>query len=136
MYFINRIRKEGVVNHSARSILVVHSKPVEGREAEYDHWYSEVHLPEVIALDGFVAARRFRFVPKDADDVTPDLPFLAIYEVEPGRLEEARTGLARALEESKAALAAGEQPILATSEALHADRLVHWYEEIASAGPR
>ena len=110
-----------------RAILVVYTKPVEGREDEFDSWYSDVHLPEVVLLDGFVAARRFRFVPNGADDAAPALPFLAIYEVEEGRLEHARTVLAEALQSSRTAVQEGRAPVLATSDALHSDRSVAWF---------
>ena len=36
--------------------LIVFTEPVIGREDEYNEWYDEVHLPEVLATDGFVAA--------------------------------------------------------------------------------
>lgn len=44
----------------ASTLYVVRTNAVAGREAEFDRWYDEVHLPEVLALDGFRAARRFR----------------------------------------------------------------------------
>ena len=34
--------------------------PVEGREADYNQWYTEIHLAEVLALPGFVAVQRFK----------------------------------------------------------------------------
>lgn len=119
---------------AGRSILVVHTRPVEGREDEYHRWYSEVHLPEVVRLSGFVAARRFRFVASDDERAAPELPFLAIYEVEEGRLQEARAALAEALASSREAVQQGRAPVLATSGALHADRAVAWYQEIAAFG--
>lgn len=116
----------------ARSVLVVYTRPVEGREQEFEEWYSNVHLPEVVALEGFVAARRFAAVPDPAHDQPAPLPFLAIYEVEDGMLETARQALAEALERSRAAVGAdGTPPDLTPSDALHADRSVLWFEEIA-----
>ena len=59
-----------------RGIFHVESRPVSAdREAEYNTWYDEVHLPELLALDGFVAARRLR-------PVTDDGPYVALYEIE------------------------------------------------------
>lgn len=115
-----------------RSILVVHTKPVPGREEEFQRWYSEVHLPEVVRVDGFLAASRFRYVPDGPADEGPDLPFLAIYDVEPGRIDAARQALADALESSRVAVAEGRTPVLQPSEALHEVRTVHWFEEIVS----
>ncbi len=39
--------------------LLVFSDAVAGREAEYHAWYDGTHLPELLALPGFVAARRW-----------------------------------------------------------------------------
>ena len=41
------------------TIMLVFSEPVAGREAEYDDWYEHTHLPELLALPGFVAAQRW-----------------------------------------------------------------------------
>ena len=40
--------------------MVVMSDPVDGREEAYNQWYQNVHLPELLALEGFESARRFR----------------------------------------------------------------------------
>ena len=50
----------------AKGIILVETFPSSPeREQEYNTWYDEVHLPELVALDGFVSARRLR--PVDAD---------------------------------------------------------------------
>jgi hypothetical protein len=40
--------------------LVVFTNPVEGREAEFNDWYSNKHLGDVVATPGFGAAQRFK----------------------------------------------------------------------------
>ncbi|AZG45808.1 DUF4286 family protein [Gordonia insulae] len=60
----------------ARGMLIVESRPSsEDRRDEFDEWYVEVHMPEVLALDGFVSARRFR--PLDGDG-----PYVSVYDME------------------------------------------------------
>lgn len=60
----------------AKGIILVESRPSSPeREAEYNTWYDEVHLGELLALDGIVSARRLR--PVDGDG-----PYVAIYEIE------------------------------------------------------
>ncbi|ORW96591.1 hypothetical protein AWB92_06515 [Mycobacterium sp. IEC1808] len=60
----------------AKGIMYVESRPSSpDREQEYNTWYDEVHLPELLALDGIVSARRFR--PVDGNG-----PYVAIYEIE------------------------------------------------------
>ncbi len=60
----------------AKGIMLVESVPSSpDREDEYNTWYDEVHIPELLALDGIVAARRLR--PVDGNG-----PYVAIYELE------------------------------------------------------
>jgi len=61
--------------------LIVFSAPKPGREDEYNQWYNDVHLEEVVAIPGFVAAQRFEL----SEDQLPGFPgsphaYLAIYE--------------------------------------------------------
>ncbi|GGV07433.1 hypothetical protein GCM10010182_28110 [Actinomadura cremea] len=72
-----------------RTVLQVESYP-SGPDVveEFDRWYDEVHLGEVLTIDGFVAARRF--APLDGDG-----PCIAQYEFE-GDPKEAVPRLSRA----------------------------------------
>jgi hypothetical protein len=57
------------------------SKPVAGREQEYDDWYQNTHLRDVVAIKGFKSAQRFRW----QQSVMPGAelpPYLAIYDIE------------------------------------------------------
>ncbi|HUZ19338.1 MAG TPA: hypothetical protein VMU75_02065 [Acidimicrobiales bacterium] len=58
------------------------SAPPEGiDDAEYVRW-CEAHLDEVLAADGFVAARLFAVRPVLGGEIPAQFPFLALYEVE------------------------------------------------------
>ena len=60
----------------AKGIMLVESRPSSpDREQEYNTWYDHVHIPELLAIDGIVAARRLR--PVDGQG-----PYVAIYELE------------------------------------------------------
>lgn len=60
----------------AKGIMYVESRPSSpDREQEYNTWYDDVHIPELLALDGIVAARRLR-------PVNGEGPYVAIYELE------------------------------------------------------
>jgi hypothetical protein len=60
----------------AMGIIYVETRPSSpDREQEYNTWYDEVHIPELLAFDGFVSARRLR--PIDGDG-----PYVALYEIE------------------------------------------------------
>ncbi len=44
----------------AKSLLFVESEPISpDRVADYHRWHDEVHIPEMLTIEGFVAARRF-----------------------------------------------------------------------------
>ncbi len=44
-----------------RAMLVVMTDPVSpDREADYNEWYNECHLPDVLAIPGYVSATRYR----------------------------------------------------------------------------
>ncbi|MFE4966124.1 hypothetical protein [Streptomyces sp. NPDC056660] len=76
----------------ARGLLYVETWPsAPEREAEYHAWYEEVHLPEVVSLDGFVSARRL--APVDGKG-----PFVALYEMEADDLQAAVDNLQGAVE--------------------------------------
>jgi hypothetical protein len=63
--------------------FVVFSDPTPGREEEYNRWYDDVHLPHVLAVPGFVSARRLKLAEEPGVENTP-LPgrYLALYEME------------------------------------------------------
>lgn len=63
-----------------RWLYVVMSDSRTGEEAAFNRWYSDVHLPDVLAVPGFVAAQRFRFLDHPALAPSPHR-YLAIYEV-------------------------------------------------------
>jgi len=79
----------------AKGVLVVQTRPVEGREDDYNKWYDEVHLPEIVALAGFTSARRFKLKHGDAD------PYLALYEVEAEDVTAAQAALGEAMAAGK-----------------------------------
>ena len=73
-------------------ILVVFTNPVEGREDEYNEWYSGRHLDDVLAVEGFRAAQRFKLVESKLSRNCPH-GYLAIYEADHDDAERAETAL-------------------------------------------
>jgi hypothetical protein len=68
-----------------RTLYLVFSNPVEGKEPEFNEWYDNVHLPEVLATPGVVSAQRFDTC--DTEIVrtagwTPEHRYLAVYEMD------------------------------------------------------
>jgi hypothetical protein len=82
-------------------IDLVLSNPVPGMEDEFNEWYSDRHVHEILRVPGYVSAQRFRVTRHrvgGAGDSGAPAPFqyLALYEVEGdpqeilARFEEAR----------------------------------------------
>ena len=81
-----------------KHLLVVLSNAVEGTDGEFNEWYTGTHIPDIINLDGFVAATRYRLADReitDEDGETMEAPYryLAIYEVDGDRLDVAADSL-------------------------------------------
>jgi hypothetical protein len=64
-------------------LMIAQTTAKEGREQEFNDWYDNVHLAEVLALPGFQAAQRFGV----ASGKTP-FKFYAAYEVEADNARE------------------------------------------------
>ena len=60
---------------------VVFTEPVPGREDAFNDWYTNIHVPDLLALDGFMAAQRFKLVALDGNS-QPAGKYMAIYELE------------------------------------------------------
>ena len=83
---------------SDRHVLMVLSNAVDGKDDEFNSWYDNKHLPDVLSVPGFVAAQRYT---ANALQLTEDGPpahrYLAIYEIE-GDVATALAGLGAAVE--------------------------------------
>jgi len=63
-----------------KGIMVVQSSPSDpSREDEYNDWYDNTHLPEVLAVPGFVSARRYKVFGGAGPS---QHAYLAVYELE------------------------------------------------------
>lgn len=81
-----------------RAVMLVHTNPIDdSRDEEFNAWYDNVHLPEVLGVDGFVAATRYRL--SDAQLVPGDPAahrYLAVYEIDSDDLAATTKALAEA----------------------------------------
>src|SRR6201996_1788215 len=64
----------------ARYNIVVLSNPVAGREAEFNTWYTQTHIMDLLKCPGVITAQRFKTV----DALSPNAAqrYMARYEVE------------------------------------------------------
>ena len=72
--------------------LVIFSRPVDGREAEYNDWYDNVHVGDVLAVPGFMACQRFKIA--NPEPSPKAFQYIAIYEIEASQPQEAMARLA------------------------------------------
>src|SRR6185437_16245266 len=79
-----------------KHLLLVFTRPVEGREEEFNRWYDGQHLRDVAGLPGIVSGQRYQFAEasRNSSVQAPDMGYLAIYEVPAGQLENAKAALA------------------------------------------
>lgn len=101
------------------ALLVVLTNPVEGREDEYNRWYSEDHLDDVLSAAGFEAAQRFRFQGSKLSR-KPIAQYLALYEVDADRREEAEELL----------LKTANTEAMPISDAMAPGQVTWWFESI------
>jgi hypothetical protein len=80
----------------AKGILLAHTAAAEGKHQEYNDWYNDVHLVDILGLAGFTSARRFKRIDGDEDNA-----YLAIYEVEAEDLQAAYAGLGAAAQKGE-----------------------------------
>lgn len=78
-----------------KHILVVMSNAADGREDEYNDWYTNVHLPDVLAIPGFVAAQRYKLGKEQRSNTPAKWGYTAIYEMETDEPKEVFAELGR-----------------------------------------
>ena len=67
--------------HIGNTVLVVTMEVEEADDAEFNKWYNEQHLPERMAIPGYISARRFKL---EGDNNNNALKYLCIWEMEDG----------------------------------------------------
>jgi hypothetical protein len=80
-----------------KAILVVHTEPATPEDdAAYNKWYDGTHVPDIVALPGFVAATRYKVSPTQMGGATPDVPaaYVAVYEIDADDLDATLQGIA------------------------------------------
>lgn len=81
-----------------QNLFFVYTNPLsDAQDAEFNDWYTNTHLGEIVAIPGFLAATRYRVAGAGADGARHR--YLAIYELEEGVTpDEARANLGAAIQ--------------------------------------
>jgi len=76
--------------------LIALTNPVDGRDDEFNDWYTNEHLDDVLKLPGMVAAQRFCLNDVQHRKGLLEWKYMAIYEIEIDDISETLGALAAA----------------------------------------
>jgi hypothetical protein len=100
--------------------MLVMTSPVEGREQEFNDWYQNIHLGQVVAVEGIKSAQRFRVCRTYKE--APAHRYLAIYDIETDNVDEPVAGIVAKM---------GTNDMI-ISDAMDPNTITVMYEEIGS----
>lgn len=83
--------------------LLVLSNPTPGAETEYNRWYDEQHVPDVLKVAGMVSAQRYRLSDVQLGP-TPAQRYLVIYTIETADLDAAYREVIERLADGRTAM--------------------------------
>lgn len=63
------------------SVLLVYTDVDPEHEEDFHRWYDEVHLPDLLSIDGFIGARRYKLSGPAPRNQQPACQYLAVYEL-------------------------------------------------------
>jgi hypothetical protein len=99
-----------------KHLLVVLSNATEGGDDEFNRWYTNTHLGDILALNGYTAAQRFKLSETQLGAADAPYKYLALYEVDEGDLPAAA-----------GALSGDATRNMEISPTLDRDRTVAWF---------
>jgi hypothetical protein len=76
----------------AKYVMIVQSDSKAGRDDEFNEWYNDRHIDEVLSLEGFVGARRYALADLDPPQEGAQR-YICIYEIETDDIEATRKAL-------------------------------------------
>jgi hypothetical protein len=100
--------------------LIALTNPLEGRDDEFNDWYTNIHLADVLKLPGVTAAQRYRLADTQHRPGSFEWSYMAVYEIEVADISETLAAL-------KAASGTERMPL---SPALSPERMVWIYQPI------
>jgi hypothetical protein len=100
--------------------LIALTNPIEGREDEFNDWYTHEHLADVLKLPGVTAAQRYMLGDVQHRKGPLEWKYMAVYEIEIDDISETLDALA----------AASGTEAMPLSPALSSERMVWIYRPI------
>jgi len=78
-----------------KATLAVYANPADAaREDEFNAWYNDTHIPQVLALDGFVGATRHRLSSAQLGG-TVEHKYVTFYEIDAPDVQAVLDGLSK-----------------------------------------
>ena len=111
-----------------RAILIAHVQPKDNLEDEFNRWYDDIHIPQVVdRLAGVVSGKRYRYAEEQLVDASgaPPTRYLTMYEIETHDLADTVDRLGAALTDGT----------LDMSESLDTENqppILHFYGSVSS----
>ena len=103
-------------------VFIVMTNAVQGREDEYNTWYTEKHLPDVLRIPGIVGAQRFKLASTQRRDPPYPWQYAALYDIETESLQTTISAL-------KARSGTKDMPL---SDAMAEEKLSYIFEPITA----
>jgi hypothetical protein len=117
-------------------IFVVMSNAEPGQDEEFNDWYTNRHLVDLLNMDGVEAAQRFQFALPGPSGAEPEFRYLCVYEVEDGMRESVNQALRDAAAERPVAIEEGREPKVPRSPAMAGRSLSFWATPITGRRTR
>jgi hypothetical protein len=100
--------------------FMVLSNPADGQEDEFNSWYDEEHIEDLLSVEGITSAQRYRFAALGPGQDEAAYRYAAIYEAEADDVATAQQNLMTALTSGR----------FARSDAIAPGALATWFEPI------
>jgi len=65
-----------------RHIFISFTNANDGKDIEYNSWYRDQHLPEVLSIPGFISGQRYRLSDCQFAGMVSPWKYMAIYQIE------------------------------------------------------
>jgi hypothetical protein len=109
---------------AARHVMVVLANAVEGRDDEFNDWYTNQHIRDVAKVPGILRARRYRAAPESQEAAEQlGYRYAAIYDIATDDIAAIPAGIA----------ALGERGDMPMSDTFAPRGIIAYFREIASA---
>lgn len=100
--------------------LIVLLNAAEGKDAEFNDWFTGTHLPDALKVPGFVSGQRFRLSAEQREGALRQWTYLTLYEVETDDLQSVIDELKRR----------GGTPLMRGTDSIAPGGYLHFFEPV------